>query len=194
MTRRAGGSELRGLAPRRGTDLQYLLARDRAKQTGRQRCRRILHPPLTRLVTSQPRHLAGAPQPECAAGQTLGGECGAERFGSVLRIGARREVERRLLEVGFGDGPAARVAVSLGPALPEPVRRVEAGRVELCDRAVFAGGPTQHCVDKSPVGRKPRSFCERDGARHRRVRRRLQEGELGDTEPKHVLHRPAPCG
>ena len=32
---RAGGSKLRGLAPRRGADLQHLLAGDRAKQAGR---------------------------------------------------------------------------------------------------------------------------------------------------------------
>ena len=57
---RAGGSELRGLAPGGRADLQHLFTCNWAEQTGRQRCRRILHPPLTRLVTSQPRHLAGA--------------------------------------------------------------------------------------------------------------------------------------
>ena len=93
--------------------------------------------------------------------------------------------------MGLGDGPAACLAVRLAPALPEPVRGIEAGRVERGDRFPFAGGPAQHRVDEPAIGREPRPFGQGHGARHRRMGGRAEEGELAEAEPQQVLHRPA---
>ena len=188
----AGRCELRSLSAGGGADLQHALARDSAEQGGRQRCGRILHPPLTRLVARKARHLPGAAQPERASGQTLCTERGTQRLAAVLRVGDRREVEWRLAHMGLGDGPAGCLAVGFRPAIPEPVRGIEAGRVELGDCAVLAAGAAQHRVDQPSIGREPRSVRERDGARHCRMGRRFQEGELADSEAQHVLHRPPP--
>ena len=57
---------------------------------------------------------------------------------------------------------------------------------------MLAGSPAQHGVDEPAIGRKPPSLCEGDGARHRRMGGRFEEGQLGDPEPQHVLYRPPP--
>ena len=78
----------------------------------------------------------------------------------------------------------------LAPASPEPVGGVEAGGIEARDPVALPGAPAQHRVDEPAIGRETGPRGQRHGARHRRMGRRLEEGELADPEPQQVLDRP----
>jgi hypothetical protein len=99
-------------------------------------------------------------------------------FGPVRRIGLHREVERRLLAVGGGDGVRKLGAVSALPARHQPARGVERDGVSaaqllcgaLCDLA-------QHGVDQPRIARIAPIRLHQP---HREVDRRM----VGHLEPQ----------
>ena len=186
---RAGRQQLGGLAAGRGADLDHPPAREGTQQAHRQRRRRVLDPPSRRVVAGQRGHGAGACEPERPARQKRR----VEPSGPGRRVRNDGEIERRLPQMSFRHGAAGRGAVSLLPAPPEPAGRVQAGRIQSRDGVDFAGGAAEDGVDEAAAGREARPLGQGHDARHRRMRRRAEEGALADPEPQQVLRR-APAG
>ena len=70
--------------------------------------------------------------------------------GPEIGVGARREVERRLDQVRGGDGARRLFAIGRRPALPQPLWRVEAGRIAVAQhRHALARDAAQHGVGQA---------------------------------------------
>ena len=65
---------------------------------------------------------------------------GLEPAGPEIGIGARREIERRLDQMGGGDGARRVLAIALGPAFPQPLRRIEARRIAVAEQCRAVAG------------------------------------------------------
>jgi len=175
----AGGAELHGLAAGRGAEVGDLLARDVAQQARRQGSGGVLHPPGALGEARQLGDVAAAGAAERAGRQLLGLELSRPEIG----VGARREVERRLDQVGGSDGACRGFAVGLDPALPQPARRVEAGGVAIHQKGVaVARDAPQHGIHQAlevmQAGILDQPHRGIDGG----MRRRSEEDELGGAE------------
>ena len=90
--------------------------------------------------------------------------------------------------MGVGYGMRDRLAVRGAPALPQPVRRVQAGGVLARQILLaFARDPPQHGIDQT-LGVAMRTAGQRHGLGHGGVRRGVQEQELRGAEPEQVVH------
>ena len=148
---RAGGGKLRGLAARRGAQIGDALSANVAEQPRRQRRRGVLHPPCAFGKTGQRGDRAMRDRAHRAGRQ----HAAAELCRPDFRVALHREIERRLVAVGGGDGVRGRRAVSRGPARHQPVGRVERRQCRA-RRAVraFARDAPQHRVDQAGKARR----------------------------------------
>ncbi len=185
VTRAPALAELRGLAARRGAQIDDFAAGDPVKQPHGQGSRRILDPPGTLGVTGQGRHRTAARPP-----QRPGRQLGRLQFlAPRLVILAQRQVERRLLQMRAGDGAGALFAIGAAPRLPQPIGSVEARGIVTCDAAgAFEAETAQHRIDQALVRQEPHDVSEVDAGGDRGMRRRPQEQELGDAEPQDVVN------
>jgi hypothetical protein len=97
-----------------------------------------------------------------------------------------RKVERRLEQMGKGDAPGALLAIGFRPALPEPVRAIEAGGIlRLEQPRAIAGGPAEHGI-REPAREALAAARQRHRLGDRGVRRRAQKQELDRAQPEQV--------
>ncbi len=177
--------ELRRLAAGGGAEIDQALAGDLAEQMGGNRRGGVLHPPGTLGIARQGSDRAARGAAQRAGRQDLR----LEQLGPALGIAAHGEVERRLLEMGGGDGAGARLAIGARPGLPEPVRRVEPRRVlHLGEGGALGAQPAQHGVEQALMREEAARLGEVDSGRHRGVGRGAQEQQLRDAEAQHVVH------
>ncbi len=183
---RARGGELRGLAAGRGAQIEHDLAGNVAEELRRQRRRRILHPPRATGIAGQRGDRPAGLAPQRSARQ----QNRIERLAPRLRIAARRDVERRLVQMRQGDGARRLLAIGLAPALPQPWRRVEA-RLVLQDheRRGFLAEPPQHGVDEALMGKEAPRIGQLDRGCHRGMRRRAEKQQLRQAEAQQILGR-----
>ena len=176
--------QLRGLAAGRRAQIDHSAPAYVAEQPRRQRRGGILDPPGALGVARQLLDRAARRAPHRIAVQSLA----AEPRRPVLGIGLHGEIERRLGEMGLGDRHARPARRTPPPALPEPVRRVQPGRVLARQILLaFARDPPQHGVDQA-LGEGVRAAGQRHGLGHRGVRRGVEEQELRGAEPEQVVH------
>ncbi len=113
---------------------------------------------------------------------------GIEAARPDLRLLLDREVERRLEQMGKSNRARALLAIGRRPALPEPVRGVEAGFVLRLDQPLaLARDPPQHGIDEAareglPAARQRHRLADRG------VRRGLEEQQLDRAEPEQIAH------
>ena len=165
--------------------VEFQRARDIAKQPRRERRGGVLHPPGAVVIAREPCHGAAERPAQRAGRQPQSVEPRRPAGGVVLD----RDIERRLGEMCLRNRARHRAAVAVGPALPQPIRRVEARRVLGGDeRRSLAGEAPQQRVDQTlerPAGVRS---GERDRAVDRGVRRRVEEQELAGAEPEDQPH------
>ena len=115
-----------GAAQRSNTRLPVDVPHEMRRQRGRD----VLHPPRA-LVKARQRLDAALGQEAHAA---IGKHAARHLLGPVFRIALHREVERRLDQIGGGDQMRPLLAVARDPALPQPVWRIDARRIEAQPR------------------------------------------------------------
>ena len=176
----ARGNQLQGLAARGRAKIEDSLAPGCGQQPGRQGRGGVLYPPGAGGKARQLLDPAAGPPPEPAGWKNIGIE--PLRPGAGLHRIPQGEVERRLGEVGAGDGPGGLGAVGLGADIAEPARHVDPRCVEVRQqvRAVARHAP-EHRIDKPPKP-APGHLCRKA---HRSVDRGmwgcLQDQHLGDA-------------
>ena len=146
----ARGGKLRGLAAGRSAQVGDRAAAQIAEQARRQRSGGVLHPPFAFGISRQRRDRTGGRDPHRAGRH----DAALETLRPQLRIGFHREIERRLLAVGAGDGAGDLLAIGLGPPRQQPWRRIEIDRIEVRDG--FLSDPrnaAEHGVDETGEAR-----------------------------------------
>ena len=173
---RAGGGEFGGLAAGRGAQIGDPLAGAHAEQTGRERRRRVLHPPFAVGVALELGYRLMRAQAHRAGRQ----HDAAQPGGPARRIAFNREIERRLAPVRRRDRRRLLRAVVGAPARREPGRRVVVQRIALREYLVArARDIAQHGIGEAGERRRQRVGARRA---HRQIDRRV----IGHIEKKNL--------
>jgi hypothetical protein len=191
----AGSGELRRLAARRGAKVDdsfvaWRLPGLRAEQPGRQAGGQVLDPPGALRVAGKLGDVALAGrQPQAAGGQDLGLEGPRPVLGR--RGVLEGEIEGRFRKMRLGDGLGGLRAVGRCEGVPQPVRRVEAGR--LARRLLFrdprpqlAVGPAQDRVDQALVASEAGLRREPHRGVDRGMGRRPEEQDLAEAQAQNL--------
>lgn len=128
-----------------------------------------------------------APRRPRAGARTRSAGFGLELRGPALRVALDREIERRLLEIGFGDGARRSNAIRARPALPEPLGRGEPRCILASDEGLaLLAQAAQHRVDEALEAAPLDPFGELDRLAHRGMGRDLEEEELGRPQAQEM--------
>ena len=149
------------------------LAAELAKQSRRQRCGRVLHPPRAFAIAEQCSHASMHGRTHRARRQ----HAAAQHVGPMLRLPLDAEIERGLPVMRGRNRMRRLCAVVARPARHEPVRRIECRPIELRHLGcTVADNAPEHGVDEPGISR---SGCigarELDGEVH--------SGVVGYIEP-----------
>jgi len=184
----AGRGQLGGLAARGRRQIEDPPAGKRTQQGCGQRRRGILNPPGAFAETGQLRDGPARGAAQRAAG---GQDPGVQPLRPPAGFGGQlqRKVERRLAQMGLGDGAGALGAIGGLPRLPQPVGGVQAGGILPGQhRRPVAAQPAHHRVDQRFVGcRDRRGRGQRDRGIHGGMTGRAKTERLGGTQPQQVL-------
>ena len=136
------------------------------QQAGGQACRHILNPEGALFITGQRADGAAVFEAKAAIGQ----EIGLKQFGHDSRIAFDAQIKRCLAVAGLGDAGCSVMAIAADPALRQPVRQIDEGRLLRQRLVFFAGNPAQHRIDQLGIGQSALVFPRgADGHIHRRM-------------------------
>ena len=140
----------------------------------------VLHPPAAFGEAGQGLDGAGGiPQAQAAGRQDLR----PQLLGPAFGIGLDREIQRRLHQMGGGDGPRRRLAIGDGPALRQPRRDI----LPRIGRRPLAVEPAQHGIGQALVaGERAQAGDQLDGLAHGGMGRGAEEEQLAGAQPQRI--------
>ena len=172
--------ELGRLAAGRRAEVDRL--RRLAEQLDRQSCRGILDPPAALGEAGQ-----GLDGPAQVAETQAAGrqDFRLQPRRPAFRIVLDREIQRRLHQMGGGDGAGRRLAIGGGPALREPRR----GVLPRIGYRPLAVEPAQQGIGQALVAReRPQARDQIDGLADGGMGRGAEEEQLAGAQPQRIGH------